>query len=129
MTPFLPRIPIAGVSKTSDLFFTQLFPETHLSNQRFASYGRTRDKVTIGHLNQSVCKSCPRCLKVKYHVCVCGYVHADTSVSLVKQEALLTFSLSLHTHRHMPEKSNFALFPREISPAPHPGPLFRTLFC
>lgn len=97
MTSFLPRIPIPGVSKTSDLFLTQLFPETHLSNQRFASYERTRDKVTIGHLSQSVCKSCPRCLEVKHHVCVCGYVHVDTSVSLVKQEALLTFSLSTHT--------------------------------
>lgn len=48
-----------------------------------------------------------------------------TGVSLVKQQALLSLFFSTDTSQ---KKNNFALFPRETSPVPHRGPLFRTLF-
>lgn len=101
------------MSKTSDLFLTQLIPETHLSNQRFASYGGTRDKVTIGHLSQSVCKSCPGCLKVKHHVCVCLWVCARRHKCEFSKAGGSSHFLFLSTHTDTCQKKVILLYSQE----------------
>lgn len=82
----------------------QLFPETHLSNQHFASYGGKGTRLLLDIWVKVFIKSCLRCLKVQHYVRVCGNAHSGTSVSLVKQQSLPTFSLSPHTQTNARKK-------------------------